>query len=83
MKTTAKPESFNHIFTRKGGAEPTATHYCPGCGHGVIHKLLAEVIDELRHHLPALAARFELPRTLREVALLPRKRDELVAAGKG
>ncbi len=23
------------------------THYCPGCGHGVAHKLLAEVIDEL------------------------------------
>jgi len=47
MKTVSKPESFNHIFTRKGGSEPTATHYCPGCGHGVIHKLLAEVIDEL------------------------------------
>lgn len=23
------------------------THYCPGCTHGVIHRLLAEVIDEL------------------------------------
>ncbi len=23
------------------------THYCPGCGHGLIHKLIAEVIDEL------------------------------------
>ena len=23
------------------------THYCPGCGHGIIHRLLAEVIDEL------------------------------------
>ena len=23
------------------------THYCPGCTHGVIHKLVAEVIDEL------------------------------------
>ncbi|MGM0609108.1 MAG: thiamine pyrophosphate-dependent enzyme [Candidatus Muiribacteriota bacterium] len=22
-------------------------HYCPGCGHGVIHKLIGEVIDEL------------------------------------
>lgn len=22
-------------------------HYCPGCSHGVVHKLLAEVIDEL------------------------------------
>ena len=22
------------------------THYCPGCGHGIIHRLLAEVIEE-------------------------------------
>ena len=24
-----------------------ATHYCPGCGHGLIHRLICEVIDEL------------------------------------
>ena len=24
-----------------------ATHYCPGCGHGIIHRLVADVIDEL------------------------------------
>lgn len=23
------------------------THYCPGCGHGIIHRLICEVIDEL------------------------------------
>ncbi|MBS3872846.1 MAG: 2-oxoglutarate oxidoreductase [Firmicutes bacterium] len=23
------------------------THYCPGCTHGIIHRLIAEVIDEL------------------------------------
>jgi len=22
------------------------THYCPGCGHGVVHRLIAEVMDE-------------------------------------
>ena len=47
MKTMDKPAAFYRNFERKGGAEPAATHYCPGCGHGVIHKLLAEVIDEL------------------------------------
>lgn len=31
------PESLNKV----------STHYCPGCGHGIIHRLLAEVIDEL------------------------------------
>jgi 2-oxoglutarate ferredoxin oxidoreductase subunit beta len=22
-------------------------HYCPGCGHGIVHRLVAEVMDEL------------------------------------
>jgi len=26
---------------------PVSTHYCPGCGHGIAHRLIAEVIDEL------------------------------------
>jgi 2-oxoisovalerate ferredoxin oxidoreductase beta subunit len=34
-------------FPRKGGAAPTATHYCPGCGHGVLHKLIGEAMAEL------------------------------------
>ncbi|MBN2111153.1 MAG: 2-oxoacid:acceptor oxidoreductase family protein [Methanosarcinaceae archaeon] len=34
-------------FTRKGGAAPTATHYCPGCGHGIIHKLIGEAMADL------------------------------------
>ncbi len=25
---------------------PTLTHYCPGCGHGIVHRLLAEIIEE-------------------------------------
>ncbi len=23
------------------------THYCPGCGHGTVHRLIAEIIDEM------------------------------------
>lgn len=23
------------------------THYCPGCGHGIVHRIIAEIIDEL------------------------------------
>ncbi len=34
-------------FPRKGGAAPTATHYCPGCGHGILHKLIGEAMAEL------------------------------------
>ena len=42
----AKPEAFYDVFTRKGPEEKN-THYCPGCGHGNAHKLIAEVISEL------------------------------------
>ncbi|HOQ20454.1 MAG TPA: 2-oxoacid:acceptor oxidoreductase family protein [Methanothermobacter sp.] len=42
-----KPKCIHDIFERKGGSAPTATHYCPGCGHGILHKLIGEAIDEL------------------------------------
>lgn len=46
-KIIKKPESILDTFERKGGSAPTATHYCPGCGHGILHKLMGEAIDEL------------------------------------
>ena len=42
-----KPDSMYDSYDRKGGSAPTATHYCPGCGHGIIHKLIGESIDQL------------------------------------
>ncbi|WP_414469766.1 2-oxoacid:acceptor oxidoreductase family protein [Methanobacterium sp. ACI-7] len=46
-KIIGKPRSLYDEFPRKGGSSPTATHYCPGCGHGILHKLIGEAIDEL------------------------------------
>lgn len=46
-KIIGKPKSMLSEFPRKGGNAPTATHYCPGCGHGILHKLIAEAIDRL------------------------------------
>ena len=34
-------------FKRPEALAETVTHYCPGCTHGVIHRLVAEIIDEL------------------------------------
>lgn len=34
-------------FERPEALYDVVTHYCPGCTHGVIHRLVAEVIDEL------------------------------------
>ena len=42
----SKPETFYEHFDRKGG-DLEVTHYCPGCGHGVLHKLIAEAIADL------------------------------------
>ncbi len=35
------------IFEKTRGLTEKETHYCPGCTHGVIHRLVAEVLDEL------------------------------------
>ena len=35
------------VFKRTATLKDCATHYCPGCGHGIAHRLIAEVIDEL------------------------------------
>jgi 2-oxoglutarate ferredoxin oxidoreductase subunit beta len=35
------------VFTRTPTLKDCPTHYCPGCGHGIAHRLVAEVIDEL------------------------------------
>ncbi|OPZ29504.1 MAG: 2-oxoglutarate oxidoreductase subunit KorB [Lentisphaerae bacterium ADurb.BinA184] len=34
-------------FPRKGGSAPRATHYCAGCGHGILHKLIGEALADL------------------------------------
>jgi 2-oxoglutarate ferredoxin oxidoreductase subunit beta len=34
-------------YERPESLKPVVTHYCGGCGHGVAHKLLAELIDEM------------------------------------
>ena len=40
----SKPKTFYEHFERKQG-DPQQTHYCPGCGHGVVSNFIAEAID--------------------------------------
>jgi len=35
------------IFKRPKSLSDVPFHYCPGCTHGIIHRLIAEVLDEL------------------------------------
>ena len=40
-----KPE--NLVYDKPRLMNDNPMHYCPGCSHGVVHKLVAEVIDEM------------------------------------
>ncbi len=37
----------NLVYERPAGFTDAPTHYCPGCTHGVAHRLIAEVLDEM------------------------------------
>lgn len=45
MTTLAVPE--NLVYERPSSYTDSPTHYCPGCTHGVAHRLVAEVLDEM------------------------------------
>jgi 2-oxoisovalerate ferredoxin oxidoreductase beta subunit len=44
--THAKPKAFYECYERKAELQHQ-THYCPGCGHGIVTKLLGQAIDQL------------------------------------
>lgn len=35
------------VFQRPESMADVNMHYCPGCGHGIVHRLIAETVDEL------------------------------------
>jgi 2-oxoglutarate ferredoxin oxidoreductase subunit beta len=44
METTAPAQL---VYQRPESLTEVPTHYCPGCTHGVAHRLIAEVLDEM------------------------------------
>lgn len=40
-----KPE--NVVYQKPALLNETPLHYCPGCGHSLVHKLVAEIIEEM------------------------------------
>ena len=40
-----KPE--NLVYAKPRLLKDNHMHYCPGCSHGVVHKLVAEVLEEM------------------------------------
>ena len=37
----------NKVYSRPRLLDERNTHYCPGCSHGVVHRIIAELIDEM------------------------------------
>ncbi len=47
MTTAEIINPTNLVYAKPSVLNDTPMHYCPGCSHGVIHKLIAEIIDEM------------------------------------
>lgn len=45
IKDIIKPE--NKVYSKSSVLLDNVMHYCPGCTHGTVHKLIAEVIEEM------------------------------------
>ncbi|HZD10756.1 MAG TPA: thiamine pyrophosphate-dependent enzyme [Candidatus Binatia bacterium] len=48
----ANPQTLSHdlerlVYQRPEALSDVQSHYCPGCTHGIAHRLVAEVLDEL------------------------------------
>ncbi len=57
MKTEDIKRSENKVYSKPELLNDNPMHYCPGCSHGVVHKLVAEVIKEMgqEHNTIAVA----------------------------
>jgi 2-oxoglutarate ferredoxin oxidoreductase subunit beta len=47
MTNVEIPADMELVYEAPKSLTKAHTHYCPGCTHGVIHRLVAEVLDEL------------------------------------
>lgn len=45
IKDMIKPE--NLVYQKPALMNDVNMHYCPGCSHGVVHKLVAEIVEEM------------------------------------
>ena len=46
VKILGKSPGFYDTYERRPGSNKEQTHYCPGCGHGILHKLIAEALTD-------------------------------------
>lgn len=47
MEQVLTIEGMETVYEKPSTLTETPFHYCPGCGHGVVHRLLMEVVEEM------------------------------------
>jgi 2-oxoisovalerate ferredoxin oxidoreductase beta subunit len=45
-KVLKKSKAFYNTYFRNPSADKKMPHYCPGCGHGNVHKMIAEALED-------------------------------------
>jgi 2-oxoglutarate ferredoxin oxidoreductase subunit beta len=48
MEIAQSIEGMEVVYRKPQTLTDTPMHYCPGCGHGVVHKILMEVVEEMK-----------------------------------
>ena len=51
------------VYKKTSGLQNSELHYCPGCSHGIVHKLIGEVMEELDRKVRAHYHLGETPET--------------------
>lgn len=47
LREVSAPPQMEIVYAPPAALTDVPMHYCPGCSHGAIHRLIAEVVDEL------------------------------------
>ncbi len=47
MELEVMTEGLEQVYCKPSTLTDTKFHYCPGCGHSVVHRVLMEVVEEL------------------------------------
>jgi 2-oxoglutarate/2-oxoacid ferredoxin oxidoreductase subunit beta len=47
IKTESIVQEDNLVYKKSSVLTENVMHYCPGCGHGTLHRLIADVIEEM------------------------------------
>lgn len=47
MGITVSLDNMEKVYERPSTLKDKVMHYCPGCGHGTVHRLVMEVVQEM------------------------------------